>query len=119
MPPFEVSLSESLLLGLCVEEHARLRASLFSVLERHLRPFVPLLTQTRWVPVSPDDVPSDVEWYVLMPIEQVRETVSPENYHDGTLDPKVAEINELMRERLRQNPLPPTFEYHFLPTNST
>lgn len=119
MPPFEVSLSESLLLGLCVEEHARLQGLLFSALERYLRPFVPLLTQTRWVPVSPDDVPSDVEWYVLTPIEQVRETVSPESHHDGTLDPKVAEIIERIREDLRQNPPPPTFEHHFLPANST
>lgn len=46
MPAFELSLSESLLLGFCTEEYQRAGPSIFEVFERRFRPFVPL-TQTK------------------------------------------------------------------------
>ncbi len=65
MKPFTTSLSDLLLLGFCSQQHQAARWSLFELFEQRLRPFVPLLTQTQWRTITPEEVPFDIEWYVL------------------------------------------------------
>ena len=67
-PPFIVSATEALLLGIAVEEYRRDRVEgyigrLFvSYLMRWLRPFVPMFSRSKIEPIPPDRLPKDVEW---------------------------------------------------------
>ena len=108
MASLELSLSESLLLGFCVEEYRQSRSTLFEVFERRLRPFVPLLTQRKSIALERNDIPDDIEWYSLTRIDPIPEP------------PRENEVGESQSGKLKKfaaMPSPP--QYHFLPATST
>lgn len=102
MSPFELSLSETLLLGFCREEYRTSSTSLFEVFERRLRSFVPLLTQTKFATVHPDMVPDDIKWYVL-----TEEGPLPEHSEESGSATKI-------RSRSRGLARPASPKYHFV-----
>jgi len=70
MSMFIISPSESLLIGLCLEEYLQARddyplTSFLRLVPERLRPFVPSM-QVVERPVAEEDLPADIEWRELL-----------------------------------------------------